>query len=139
MAQISRRRLNPKVWDQILHLFLRALIETKSEAGAKGLTNSFLTSTERVMLAKRLALFFFIEKGLTVREIADRLKISTATVVRWQLAWSRADANFKKVIRQIMAQEEINRLFDKVLAVVSWPQTIGRRRWSEELARKKKH
>ena len=144
MAQVSQRRLSPKRWNQVFHLFLRALTEARNENQAEGLVASFLTPTEKVMLAKRFALFFLIEKGLPTREIASELKISTATVVRWRLFWLGADSQFKKLVKKIMVKKEVANLLTDLFKGIYYGSplppptnwrvwTKGKNRWRKEL------
>ena len=80
MTQVSRLPLPKKLEEQMYTLFRRVLSELHSEGDITDFLDDLLTPTEKVMLAKRLAIAFLLEKGYDQRAIHTILKVSTTTV-----------------------------------------------------------
>lgn len=62
--------------DQLISAFR----DPKSEKDIKGLFESIFTKTEKLMLAKRLAIAVLLEQGLSYPEISSAIKVSSVTI-----------------------------------------------------------
>lgn len=60
-----------------------------------------LTPTERIMLAKRLAIAAFLIEGLPYHAISEMLKVSTSTIGRVNLWLKTAGDGYRLVIEKI--------------------------------------
>jgi len=65
------------------------LLTEYSDKTRRALIDELLTSTERIMLAKRIALIFLIEQGASTRKICRLLKMSPSSVARFQVKVER--------------------------------------------------
>ena len=63
MPHVSRRPVEKDVYFQIVDGFYWLLTDLKSEPEMKVFLNDFFTKTERIMLAKRLAIALMVMKG----------------------------------------------------------------------------
>ena len=46
------------------------------------LVDVFFTRTEKIVLAKRIAIAFMLVKGYSYRQISDKIKVSTSTILK---------------------------------------------------------
>ncbi len=97
MVYISKKKLDPKIEsvlsDQLLSFIAAA--HTKREAAI--LATELLTDSERVMLAKRLAIVVMLERGYSFQEIERSLKVTAQTISRlWR---QRKEDKFQKICR----------------------------------------
>lgn len=82
MSQISRFPLKQSVRNEILHSLWWLIANLQKEEEVAKFLDEFLTKTEKVMFAKRLAIVLMLEKGYSYYDIRDTLKVSTSTVQR---------------------------------------------------------
>ncbi|HEY4521861.1 MAG TPA: Trp family transcriptional regulator [Candidatus Paceibacterota bacterium] len=86
MSHVSKRKLNKKVYQKIGDEFIQFVLELKSSAEAKSFLTNLLTKTERIMLAKRLAVIGMLIKGYSFEAIQKTLQISPSTIDRfWKI------------------------------------------------------
>jgi len=81
MTHVSKRKVEPKVEKQIIDAFMNALFST-SLARGKARVRSILTPTERIMLAKRLAIITMLERDQSYYRIEQTLNVSGSTIRR---------------------------------------------------------
>ena len=83
MPHISKRKPDAKTVADLENYLLSIM----NKAGSKTRLRIFgelLTETEKIMLAKRLAIIFLVRKGLSPYKISELLKISPSTVERFE-------------------------------------------------------
>ena len=85
MPHISRNRLDKQAETHLTNTLDLVLTNLTKREEMKGFLLSFLTPTERLMLAKRLAIFILIREGLSESDIAQTLHVTRVTVSRMQL------------------------------------------------------
>jgi len=119
MAQVSKYRIPSKVYERIFEIFLKSLAEIKSKNEAEAFIKDFLTPTERIMLAKRLAIAFLLEKDYDFRTISMILRVSTSTVGRVNLARKYGSKGYQKVIKKILQEEKLTKFFLEAAEVLS--------------------
>ncbi len=138
MAQISKRYLEKKVEDRIVDLFWTSLslLSTKEDVGL--LLEDLLTPTEKLMLAKRLAIAFMVIKGESYPIINERLKVSDTTIWNVKLNLIHKGKGYKSTIKKIMSKEkwekfwnDLDFLFQKLLPPTpgtNWKE-VRRKQW----------
>lgn len=78
--QTSSQSLTPKNQKEIVDQFTTLLADLRKPSQVKTFLQTFMTSTERSVFAKRLAIIWELEKGLSYEEIKQKLKVSSATI-----------------------------------------------------------
>ena len=115
MPQISRRPLDRETANRLFESFFRT-IGLLNRQDAELFLDDLLTRTERVMLAKRLAISILLDVGKTYQHIKELLNVSqsTITVVGKTLELSggyrRAIEKLKKSERWKEFWQELERL-----------------------------
>jgi len=144
MAQVSKYPISKEIYDRIFEIFIRTLIKIKDRAEAEEFTSSLLSPVERIMLAKRLAIAFLLEKGYEYRQIQKVLRVSLPTISSVSIIRKYGGEGYKKVINKIIQEEKINDLLEKsVLSILDFPSkaTKGSGAWrylKQELEKEKK-
>ncbi len=82
MAHISRKRLKKDAAAELSDQFLSFLALARTKQDARVLAHELLSQTERVMLAKRLAVVVLLVRGYTFDEIETTLGVTRQTVAR---------------------------------------------------------
>lgn len=101
MPQVSKNPVPRETEKKIRKAFTRVLVDIRSEREMERYIFDLLTPTERIMLAKRLAIATLLIEGLPYREIAERLKVSTATVGRVNLWLQTSGDGYRLAIEKI--------------------------------------
>lgn len=101
MPQVSKNPVRKDTEKKIRKAFIKALVDIRSEREMERYIFDLLTPTERIMLAKRLAIAALLIEGLPYREIAERLKVSTATIGRVNLWLGTAGDGYRLAIKKI--------------------------------------
>lgn len=101
MPQVSRAPLEKQIGRKIRQAFRESLARISSEQEMENYIFDLFTPTERIMLAKRLAIAALLTKGLPYQQIADRLKVSTATVARVNLWLRNSGVGYRKAVEKI--------------------------------------
>lgn len=84
MPHLSKRKLDNKTKRLLLDA-LSSLFTNLDKTKADNLLITVLTDTERLMISKRIGASLLIREGSTEVEIAEALKLSTATVSKFSL------------------------------------------------------
>lgn len=82
MTHLSKNRLDKDVYFDILNGLYWLLSDIKTPKEMQIFLGDFFTKTERLMLAKRLAIVLMIAEGYEAEYIKKILKVSTATIYR---------------------------------------------------------
>ena len=85
MPHISKKRPDPQVLKKILFFFKAVVTDLKTEEETASFLDSLLTNTEKLLLAKRLAMVILIKEGVSETQIVETLKTTYATVEKMKL------------------------------------------------------
>lgn len=83
MTHVSKHKIKPEIERKIVNAFMDSLFSTNLKRG-KARVYAILTPTERIMLAKRLAIITMLERNHSYYEIAKTLNVSISTIHRLQ-------------------------------------------------------
>lgn len=114
MAQVSKYPISKDVADRIFDVFIKSLIKVKNQKDAKLLTNDLFSPTERVMLAKRLAIAFCLMQGYEYREIKKLLRVSLGTVANINMSLKYGGNGYKTILDRISKEEKLADFFKNV-------------------------
>lgn len=114
MTKVSKYLIKEDVEKRMFEVFWKSIADLKSPADVEEFFKELLFPTERVMLAKRLAVSLLLTKKYTYAEIIDILKVSPVTigiVARWLKKEGKA---FQKAINKILKQEKQEEFWDNL-------------------------
>ncbi len=108
MARISKYPLDRKTYTQVLDTLDLVLGKMKKNE-VRSFLFSLLGRSERIMLSKRIAAILLLERGLSLRNVSRRLKLTKQTIVRLKKTQKVKGQGFslavKKVNQDRMAKE----------------------------------
>lgn len=133
MTQVSRYPISKKIADRIFEVFLKVFVEIKNKEEADQFLSDFLTPTEKIMLAKRLAISFLLEKDYNYRKIQRIIRVSAPTITAVNRARQYGSEGYRKLISKIIKQENLMNFFEKTVSkLLSAPSELekGRGSWS---------
>lgn len=106
MPHVSRNKLTKTVENQLTTTLELVLARIAKEEEMKDFLLSLLTPTERIMLAKRLAIIILLKEGLPESHIADALHVTRITVSRMQL-FLEARGKGYEIALQVLQNEKV--------------------------------
>ncbi len=109
MPHLSRHKVASSV-EQELERHVQSLLEDMHTGRRKGLFRELFTKTERMMLAKRLAMLLLISRDVPTLTVCSTLRVSPSTVARFEhdvergkyvetVAWFGKYRAIKKMLR----------------------------------------
>lgn len=100
--------------EQMNSLFWRVLADLHSEDDIHDLLDDLLTPTEKVMLGKRLAIAFLLEKGYDQRTIHSIMKVSVSTVSQVNYWLKNQGKGYRKAISMVRKAEKWQEFWQKL-------------------------
>ena len=114
MTQVSRFPLSKKLKEEMNLLFLRSFAMLRSETDVQDLLEDLLTPNERIMLGKRLAIAYLLDKGLNQRSVHTIMKVSVTTVSGVNYWLTHRGTGYRKVLRLLKQSEQWKGFFEKL-------------------------
>lgn len=138
MTQVSKRSLQKEVEERILDLFWTSLSSASSKEQIALFLEDLLTPTEKIMLAKRLAIAFMLIKNYDYESINTRLKVSDPTIWNVKTSLSYKGKGYKLIIEKIMSKErwekfwqDLDHFFTQIIpprSGTNWTE-VRRKQW----------
>lgn len=132
MTQVSKYPIPKPVADRIFEIFAKTLVKLDSKTQVEQFLADLLSPTERIMLVKRLAIAFLLEKGYDHRTISKILRVSLPTVVSVNRTRMYGSKGYNLVINKVLKEEMLHEMINKIgLSLVSLPasSTKGSGTW----------
>jgi|SRR3989344_2472800 len=138
MSQVSKRKLKKENFEKIYNQLIEIFGKTSSKKDSEKFLKEFFYTTEKVMLAKRLAIIFMVIEKIPDRKIAEMLSVSTSTIGRIIDKYNREDY---KYISLLIIKNKSNfwNVFGILLfATFNPPSRVGmaRYKWFENAEKK---
>jgi uncharacterized protein YerC len=127
MPHISSKKLKKETLNKLYGEFSRAFEKSARKSGAKFFLGDLLTKTEKIMLAKRFAVIYFLSQGIPISYIAESLGMSYSTILRMSLKY---DIGKYSSLLKILEEDKTNiwEILEKILKA-GLPPRAGRGRW----------
>lgn len=123
MPQISKRPIKEDLLNRMLEIMEKSLVKLKDQKEMTVFLEDFLTPTEKIMLAKRLAMALLLSRGWDHQAICQYLKVSTSTVTTIKNKLKSETSGYHRVINQIESDKEweqmwldLGQAFEEILA-----------------------
>ena len=98
MSRVSKRPLDERLLSKIYRLFYEVFSRNKNQDDFLLIIDDILSSSEKIMLSKRLAIIYLLIKGVDYRDIMDTLKVSSATVVFYASIFLKRSSKLRNII-----------------------------------------
>lgn len=110
MPHVSRVKLPKKTEENLIRTLELVLTKIGKEEQTREFLFSLLSSTERVMLAKRLAIIVLLKEGVSDSEIAQTLHVTRVTVNKMHLLMQLKSTGFEAALKKIKEDENTQEL-----------------------------
>lgn len=119
MPHVSRKLLDSKTKRQIIDTFELVLGKfNKNEVNI--FMFSLLSETERLMLAKRLAVAILLKEGVEQPSIAKALHVTRETVSRIDFAYMKRPQGFKEAFKKISEDKTMQDIKKMLINLASY-------------------
>ncbi len=126
MPHISKKLLERNKFIEINKQLYKNIQNLVRSGKTKVFFDEVLTKTEKIMLAKRLAMIVMIDEGETSYAIENILQVSPSTVAR--ISDSYEIGKYDNIIKEIKLQKSFQTLIKKII-----PPRVGRDRFKHFL------
>jgi uncharacterized protein YerC len=114
--QVSKQKLNKTIEKQIFNILYQLVSDIKTPQEAETLLKDLLSETERQVVAKRLAIAIFLDKGRSYENIKNTLKVSSATIASVQE--QMGDPGLQLALQKVKAEEWADEWAEKITSIV---------------------
>lgn len=121
MSQVSKFRLRPYVWDRIFDLYVETLISLKNKEQLASFLDDFLSPTERIVYAKRLAIVVLLEKGNSYEEISQILRVTPSTISKMSTIIKYGNGELKNISVKIAKKDKTKAMWEELLSLLDLP------------------
>lgn len=104
MPKISKNKLDKSAYDFLSNNLIGALADLNERKDVASLIDSLFTQTERLMLAKRLAIAVLLEKEFSYKKISGLLKVSSVTIGFVRNSIMKNNNPYMQLIRKIASK-----------------------------------
>ena len=132
MPHVSKQKLDKETLNQISERLITIIIKLQNKDEAVAFLEDLLTKTERIMLAKRLAITIMLERGYPFQVISRSLKVSEATISVMRDRIDRGGRGFKNILEKLEKDRSIEKLLkilDTIISAFAMPPIAGKGRW----------
>ena len=134
-------KLDERVLNKLLDLFFEVVGKRYDKGDFQKIIEDLLTPAERIMIAKRIAVYYLLLKNIDYRTISNVLKISQTTISKLNVFKEKSEGiipTFNRIVRN----EKIGEFLEEVSLALMGPGTYGtnwKAGWKhkKELARRK--
>ena len=129
MPHISSKKLDTGLSNKIFVKLLTILAQAQKKSSLSVVANELFTHTEKIMLAKRIAVILLLDNGLPQHRICELLKVSPTTVAKASLRieMGKYDAILKVSKREKLDIEKL--VWNILTAGGIMPPRVGRKYW----------
>jgi len=114
--QVSKQKLNKNIEKQIYTIFYQLMVDLKTIDETEKLMKDLLSTTEREVIAKRVAIAIFLDKGRSYENIKNTLKVSSATIASVQE--TMGNPGMQMTINKVKAEEWAGAWAGKISSLV---------------------
>ena len=127
MPHVSRKKLKKEQFEKIYEKLALVFNEAGKNKKSELILEEFLTTTEKIMLAKRLAVIFMLNEKVSIYHISETLFVSPSTVDRISLKYESGEYYYLSKITKKNRPEIWDIL--KTLILIGITPKCGKNRW----------
>ena len=116
MVNISKRPVDEEKLFKLYQLFFEVVNNVWDKDEFMELIQDILTPVEQIMIAKRIAIIYLLTKHVEQIDIAEHIKVSRATVGRFNLLFYKKKTRLIKIIESLLKNEKIGHFFEDLFA-----------------------
>lgn len=121
MTQVSRFKLRVDLEKRIYDLLSTTLAGIKDKGEINNFLDDFLSPTEKIVFAKRLAIAVLLAKKREYDEIRQILRVTPITISKMSLRMKYGNSSLKRITDKVVASDDNRALFQELLSMFDSP------------------
>lgn len=129
MPQVSKYPLAKNTQGRLYRLFWETIADLKDPLKVEEFFDDLLTPTEKIMLAKRLAIAVMLIKGYDYASIRSLLKVSPGTIGSISLWLKYSGSGYRKIVEKLLKKEKFEKILkniDSTIELIKPEKTFSR-------------
>lgn len=126
MPHVSRNKLDLKAEQKLIQILDLVLTKIQREEQINEFLVALLTPTERIMLAKRLAIIILLKEGLPESQIAETLHVTRVTVSRLQFFLESRGTGYRIALEVLKNEKVMDEAKILLLKLATYAAKAGR-------------
>ena len=122
MVQLSKRKVQPQAMSKMFSLLFDVLGKQENNKKFSIVIDGLFSPTEKIMIAKRVAIFFLISRGEEWKTIRDTIMVSLASISKCQMILRNNHA-MKETVEYLSNRKEMGIFFNEFLLSLFGPGT----------------
>lgn len=118
MTKVSRFKLSSEQINQLSKRIAIAVSSLRDRDMVMMFFDDLLTSTEKIMLGKRILIALLLEKGKPYGEIGSVVKVSQTTIAAVSERLQRGGTGLRRAIQYLEKEEKIERMLEKIFSPI---------------------
>jgi len=107
MVRNSRHIIKKEVLKGIYQLFFEVVSKGKNKNDFFQIFDEIISPSEKIMIAKRVAIIYLLANKINIREIVNTLKVSSATVAKYVLLFSNHESRLINIFKIILKNRKV--------------------------------
>ena len=124
MIQVSKYRLDNKILEKIFALFFIVVGKKQSQEEFLKVIQDLFSPTERLAVAKRIAIIYLLTKEIDTTTICRVLKVTRATVAKFSYLTERSEGIVPS-LKIMLRNEKIKLVLEEIFNTLYGPGTPG--------------
>ena len=124
MAQISRRKVSDRVLENIFELSFKLIAKERKKNDFNKIFEDLFSYSERIMIAKRVAIMYLRLQNIDQFTICKTLKVSSSTVAKYTII-AQGSTGVVPGLQRLLMKEEIVGMLQDGLNLVFAPGVPG--------------
>jgi len=138
MVHLSRFPVDSQKLNKIFTLLFEIISYPDDKEEFTKLIKNIISPSEQIMIAKRIAIIYLLIKGVENTEISEYLKVSSATVAKFNLLFYEKESALIPVISDLLRKEKVSNFLDNVFADLLIQPGIKKGHWKMYWEHKRK-
>lgn len=135
MVRITPYNIKPEAYKKVFEIFYEVVSKNKDKEEFNQIFLELLSPSERIMIAKRIAIIYLLMKNIDYQMICKVIKVSSGTVFKYRLLMEDSKG-IVPALKDLVALEKIALVFEGFFNEIFHPGLYGIN-WSAAWQRKK--
>lgn len=118
MSHVSKYRISNDQVDQLSQRLARAIFLLKNQRDLQSFFNDLLSTTEKIMLGKRLLIATMIEQDFSYSDIRRRLKVTDSTIAAISERLKTGGGGLRAAVKKLQSDESIHAALERLFGPV---------------------
>ncbi len=129
MVHNSIKPIEREIMLRIYQLFFNIVRKSSNKDNFVEIITDFISPSEQVMIAKRIAILYLLIKGIKHSAIVNYLNVSSATVAKFALLFYEKDTKSILVIKSLIKQGKVLAFLDDIFYELFTQPGVMRGHW----------